>query len=169
MPLPRMCIRRSASDPEPSTGRVDLVDTADPTLTRRPISVGAGQPVAAALFDGDELIVGSWDGTVTIVDVADPASPAITATLTVPALPPGTECAIDDGDRKVRSIAVDDSGRWLVAGTNHCLVVVWDRAPDDEGTTARNVRMRRITVGDTIFVDGFESGSTDAWAPPGPG
>ena len=119
---------------EGSDGWVDLIDTSRTPLTPHRVRLDSESPVSTAIFDGDELLVGSWDGSVSVIDMSNPSNPAIAATLEVPALPTDVDCDIEDADRKVRSLAIDDAGRWLVAATNHCLVVVWDRTTLSDAT-----------------------------------
>ena len=84
--------------------------------------------VSALAFAGDTLLVGRWDGTVAVVNASVPGAP-VRAVLTVPApaaVPPACSAPAVTADGKVRALAVDASGRWLAAGTNNCLVAVWD-------------------------------------------
>jgi WD40 repeat protein len=85
-------------------------------------------PVSALAFAGADLLVGRWDGTILVVDPGAPDAPP-RRTLAVPDPVGVPEACTVPGvrdDRKVRALAVDASGRWLAAGTNNCLVVVWD-------------------------------------------
>ena len=102
--------------------------------------------MSVALFDGDRLIVGTWDGMVAVIDVSNVSSPAIEHMFAVPDGPGSSQCVIEAADRKVRSIAVDDERRWLVAGTNHCLIGVWERATLEptQTLTAHTSKVRAV-------------------------
>jgi WD40 repeat protein len=128
-----------------------LVDIAARPLEVRRVEPGTDQPVSAVLFDGDRLIVGAWDGTVRIIDTTGAGAPQPT-TLTLPPAPTGATCDTKEGDRKIRSLAVDGARRWLVAGTNDCLVVAWDLA--DPTGAARTMTAHTGKVRAVAFVPG---------------
>ena len=114
-----------------SDGAAYLVDLATATperLAPERLALDGESPVSALAFAGDTLLVGRWDGTVAVVDAAVPGAPVRTV-LAVPApaaVPPACAAPAVTADGKVRALAVDASGRWLAAGTNNCLVAVWD-------------------------------------------
>jgi WD40 repeat protein/RecA/RadA recombinase len=111
-----------------SDGAAFVVDLGQAALAPQELPLTGDSPVSALATHGDSLVIGRWDGTVTVVDPRGGASAG--PTLEVPPTPAGAPetCAATDqrDDRKVRSLAVDYSGRWLAAGTNNCLVLVWD-------------------------------------------
>ena len=111
-----------------NAGWVDLVDASDPKLTPLRLPLATDQPISTALFDGRRLIVGSWDGTIGVFDLADPAHPVLERTLPMPGATADRGCVVDPADRRVRALAIDDAGRWLAAGANDCTIGVWDRA-----------------------------------------
>lgn len=128
-------------------GWIDFIDANDATLATRRVRLASDSPISTALFDGDRLIVGAWDGTIAVIDVSVPSNPAIERTIAVPDLPADADCRIDGTDRKVRSLAVDAGGRWLAAGANHCVIAIWDRTDLSVATTliAHTSKVRAVT------------------------
>jgi WD40 repeat protein len=109
-------------------GAAYLVDLGATEPSARRLALAGESPVSALAWAGGDLFAGRWDGTIAVVDADAPDAP-VHRTLHVPApdgAPPRcAEPGVRD-DRKVRALAVDSTGRWLAAGTNNCLVVVWD-------------------------------------------
>ena len=107
-------------------GAAYLVDLA--AMTPERLALDGESPVSALAFIGDTLLVGRWDGTIAVVDTIAPGTPVRTvlAVPTAAAVPPACSAPEVAADSKVRALAVDASRRWLAAGTNNCLVAVWD-------------------------------------------
>jgi WD40 repeat protein len=114
-----------------SDGWVDLADLADPELVPRRLPLDGDSLVSALAFDGERLLVGRWDGSVTIVEVGG-GTAEVVRTLEIPSngLTDETSCAIDDDDRNVRSLLVGGDGAWLAAAANNCVIAVWDLTTD---------------------------------------
>jgi WD40 repeat protein len=110
-------------------GAAYLIDLAGAPLEPRRLPLDGESPVSALAFTGDMLLVGRWNGTIAVVDVAEATTP-IRRVLEIPRTPEGApdRCTRPEqaDDRKVRSIAVDHTGRWVTAATNNCLIAVWD-------------------------------------------
>ena len=107
-------------------GAAYLVDLA--TTTPQRLALDGESPVSALAFVGDTLLVGRWDGTIAVIDTTAPGTPVRTVLAVPPAAAVPSACSTSRvvADAKVRALAVDASGRWLAAGTNNCLVAVWD-------------------------------------------
>ena len=111
-------------------GGLDLVEVEGQTLRRHPVGLPTDSPVSAAVFVGDRLFAGTWDGVIYVIDIADLNQPRIERSLAIPVRSDSSElaCDIDRADRTVRSLAVDANERRLAAGANNCLIAVWDLA-----------------------------------------
>jgi WD40 repeat protein len=117
------------SDFSGSDGSIDLIDVSESPLSPRRITLGDDtSPVSAAIFDGDRLLVGTWNGTVAAIDTADLDDLRVSASVGLDDLPATDGCPVPPDDRKVRSLAIDGDGRWLAAGTNDCRVEILDPA-----------------------------------------
>jgi WD40 repeat protein len=106
-------------------GAAYLIDLAETPYEPRRLPLNGESPVSALAFNGDTLLAGRWDGTIAVVDVADATTP-IRRVLEIPRTPARCTRPEQADDRKVRSIAVDHTGRWVAAATNNCLIAVWD-------------------------------------------
>jgi WD40 repeat protein len=154
-----------------SDGAAYLLDTGASSLDPRPLALDGGDsPVSALVFAGGDLVVGRWDGMIFVVDAGSPDAP-VRRTLEVPApdgVPPSCTETDVRNDRKVRALAVDASGRWLAAGTNNCLVLVWDLEALDQparvltGHTAK-VRALAFVPGTTTLLSSGDDRSIRRW------
>jgi WD40 repeat protein len=110
-------------------GAAYLIDLAETPLEPRRLPLDGESPVSALAFTGDTLLAGRWEGTIAVVDVAEATTP-VRRVLEIPRTPEGApdRCTRPEqaDDLKVRSIAVDHTGRWVAAATNNCLIAVWD-------------------------------------------
>ncbi|HEY3000164.1 MAG TPA: hypothetical protein VGJ43_16395, partial [Acidimicrobiales bacterium] len=151
-----------------SDGAAYLVDLAAATPER--LALDGESPVSALAFAGDTLLVGRWDGTVAVVAAAVPGAPVRTI-LAVPApaaVPPACAAPAVAADGKVRALAVDASGRWLAAGTNNCLVAVWDlqalaQPPQVLTGHAGKVRTLAFVPGTTTLLSSGDDRSIRRW------
>ena len=111
-------------------GGLYLVDLGEIPMTPRRIPLAGSSPVSALAFSGTMLALGRWDGTIATIDLQDPAAPRLVQETSIPAAPadsdPRCQQATAMSDRKVRSIAVDETGRWLAAGANNCVLAAWE-------------------------------------------
>jgi WD40 repeat protein len=155
-----------------SNGGLDLVDLGASALAPQRVPLPGDSPVSAMVFAGDILLVGRWDGTITPLDLSQPGAPAVGTALTMPAAPASAAEVCRDrddiGDQKVRALAVDDSGRWLAAGANNCVIAVWDRqAPDAPAQVladhADKVRALAFVAGTTRLVSTGDDRSIRQW------
>ena len=91
--------------------------------------------MSALAFADNRLVVGRWDGTVTLVDVSGPRA-RVTWTGAVPALPEPPACAVSQDDRKVRAIAYEPDTRLLAVGANNCVIALWTLPRESENPGA---------------------------------
>lgn len=156
-----------------SDGAAYLVDLATATperLAPERLALDGESPVSALAFAGDTLLVGRWDGTVAVVNASVPGAPVRTV-LAVPApaaVPPACAAPAVTADGKVRALAVDASGRWLAAGTNNCLVAVWDlqalaQPPQVLTGHAGKVRTLAFVPGTTTLLSSGDDRSIRRW------
>ena len=109
-----------------SDGGIDLLDVGSTPIDRTPVQLGSDRPVSSLVYRDGQLVAGNSDGEVVVIDVNDPSDPGAPRLLKFPPSKPTSECEATAEDRSVRSVAIDDSGRWLAAGLTNCLIAVWD-------------------------------------------
>ena len=106
-------------------GAVDLVDLGAQEPEVQALELPGSSLVSALAFADDRLVVGRWDGTVTLVDVSGPrarvtwtgAVPARARTAGVrrqPERPQGTSDRVSNAETRL-----------LAVGANNCVIAVW--------------------------------------------
>ena len=109
-----------------SDGGIDLLDVGSTPIDRTPVPLGSELPVSSLVYRDGKLVAGNSSGDLVVIDVNDPSDPGAPLPLEPPATNPTSECEATADDRSVRSVAIDDRGRWLAAGLTNCLIAVWD-------------------------------------------
>jgi WD40 repeat protein len=153
-----------------SDGAAFLVDLREANPTAEALALDGDSPVSALAFAGDALLVGRWDGTVAVVDPGDPQAPPDQLLEVPPGVGVPEACAVPKvrDDRKVRELAVDATGRWLAAGTNNCLVAIWDlraldRAPQVLVGHEAKVRALTFVPGTAALLSAGDDRSIRRW------
>jgi WD40 repeat protein len=153
-----------------SKGAAFLVDLGAASLTPEPLALDGDSPVSALAFAGDSLIVARWNGRIAVVNPDDPqAVPDYRLNV-----PPGEgvpeKCSRPEvrDDRMVQALAVDATGRWLAAGTNNCLVGIWDlralnRPPQVLVGHAGKVRALAFVPGTAALLSAGDDRSIRRW------